>query len=74
MLADSDDAVLEAPGAPGVLHQTIAGLPKGRWPQLASLGPDSRPGFLIVRQPTMNLLVWGYDEVIPTRLHVERGR
>jgi hypothetical protein len=73
MLADVSDAVLEAPGAPGVLHQTIAGLPQGRWPQLGSLGPDSRPGLLIVRRPAVNLLVWGYDEVIPTRLHVQRG-
>jgi hypothetical protein len=73
VLTELADAVLEAPGCPGVLHQSLAQLPPGRWSQLGSLGPDSRPGLLIVRRPSANLLLWGYDAAIPSRLHVQRG-
>jgi hypothetical protein len=72
-LADLAGAVLEAPGCPGVLHQSLAALPAGRWPQLGSLGPDSRPGLAIVQRANTNLLLWGYDEAIPSRIHVQRG-
>lgn len=69
-----ENSILEAPGYPGVLHQSLTQLPAGQWPELdRGDAPGQRSGLLVFRHGDSNLLIWGFDKAIPSQMAVNRG-
>lgn len=75
-----EDSILEAPGYPGVVHQplrAIRGDATGQWPTLPNGvdrdGPNRRLGLLAVRHNDRNLLIWGYNDTIPSLMLAYRA-
>src|SRR5581483_896411 len=68
------NSILEAPGYPAVLHERLDQLPAGPWPELDRGDvPGNRAGLLVFRHGDSNVLVWGFDNAIPSQMSVSRG-
>ncbi|HEX2951049.1 MAG TPA: alpha-amylase family glycosyl hydrolase [Armatimonadota bacterium] len=71
------DALLEAPGYPGVLHQPLDRLPMGIWrftPDIPDAdAPVWRPGLLAIHRDQSNILLWGFNDEIPSLMLARRG-
>jgi hypothetical protein len=72
-----DDCILEAPGYPKILHQKLNELPIGKWPILRDRQdrdlPAWRAGLMMIRKQNTNLLIWGYNEKIPSLILANRN-
>ena len=76
----TEDSTLEAPGYPSVIHQPLSGIQgdlTGQWEGLPNRvdkdGPNRRLGLLIVRHNDSNLLIWGFNDAIPSLMLAYRA-
>lgn len=72
-----NECILEAPGYPNILHQPLNKLPMGNWPILRDRQdrdmPAWRAGLMLIRNKNSNLLIWGYNEKIPSLMLASRN-
>lgn len=75
-LEASERNVLEAPGYPHILHKKLNTLPMGQWNLMMDApdmdAPAGRAGVLGINHKDYHLLLWGFNDKIPSTMQVER--